>query len=132
MGIQTRPARPADRVSRLRRALYELRAELGRLFEVFVDREPITPGSVYELRRKCGKPSCRCANGTDLHACLVITWTTKGRKRLRSVPEGEQMELQALTRRYKLFRKARARLIEVHAKMLAIIDKLEVVRRKEP
>lgn len=30
------------------------------------------------------------------------------------------------------FRKARACFVEVHAKMLAIIDKLEAARRKEP
>jgi hypothetical protein len=109
-----------------------LRAEIGGLLEVFVDREPIMPGSIYELRRKCGKPGCRCANGIDLHSCTVISWTSRGRKRLRTVPEEQQGKLGELTHRYQLFRKARTRLLEVHAKMLAIIDRLEAARRKEP
>ena len=46
--------------------------------------------------------------------------------------DAQQAELVALTQRYRRFRKARARFLEVHAKMLAIIDKLEAARRKEP
>ena len=122
----------ADRHSRLRQALVQLRAELTLLDEVFLAREPIMRGSVYELRTKCGKPSCRCAEGAERHSCMVISWTARGRKRLRSIPKQQQAELVALTQRYRRFREARTRLLEVHAKMLAIIDKLEVARRKEP
>ena len=122
----------ADRDSRLRQALAQLRAELILLERVFVAREPIMRGSVYELHTKCGKPSCHCAEGTELHSCMVISWTARGRKRLRSIPKQQQAELVALTQRYRRFRKARARLLEVHAKRLAIIDKLEAARRKEP
>lgn len=132
MGIQARSTSSADRDSRLRQALYELRAELDGLLEVFVDREPIMPGSIYELHRKCGKPSCRCANGTESHSCTVISWTSRGRKRLRTIPEEQLGRLAELTRRYQLFRKARTRLVELHAQMLAIITKLEAARRKEP
>jgi len=133
MSIQTGgSAISADRYSRLRQALAHLRGELTLLDKVFVAREPIMRGSVYELHRKCGKPSCRCAEGAELHSCMVISWTAGGRKRLRSIPKEQQAELVTLTQRYQRFRKARARLLEVHAKMLAIIDKLEAARRKEP
>lgn len=132
MDIQGDSATSADRESRLRQALAQLRAELTQLAKVFVAREPIMRASVYELHRKCGKPSCRCAEGSELHSCMVISWTARGRKRLRSIPKEQQAELVALTQRYQRFRKARARLLEVHAKMLAIIDKLEAARRREP
>jgi hypothetical protein len=132
MGMQTRAPASADRNSRLRQALYHLRAELGRLLLVFLNRQPMMTGSIYELRRKCGKPSCRCAQGVELHSSTVISWTSKGRKRLRTVPQGQRGRLTELTRRYQLFRQARARLVEVQARMLAIIDQLEAVRRKEP
>jgi hypothetical protein len=125
-------APPDDRHSRLRQALRNLREDLAELHEVFLAREPIMRGSVYELHTKCGKPSCRCADGTALHSCLVISWTAKGRKRLRTVPKEQRVELMALTHRYRRFRKARARLIEIHARMLSIVDRLEAARRKEP
>jgi len=132
MGIKSDSVTSADRASRLRQALGHLRAELTLLGKVFVAREPIMRGSVYELHTKCGKRSCRCAEGAELHSCMVISWTARGRKRLRSISKEQQAELVALTQRYRRFRKARARLLEVHAKMLAIIDKLEAARRKEP
>jgi hypothetical protein len=122
----------ADRDRGLRQRLSDLRAELAALSKVFVAREPIMRGSVYELRTKCGKPSCRCASGAERHSCMVISWTARGRKRLRSIPKEQQAELVALTERYRHFRKTRARVLEVQAKMLAIIDKLETARRKEP
>ena len=132
VSIQTERTPSADRDSRLRQALRDLRQELALLHRVFVAREPIMRGSVYELRRKCGKPSCRCASGNEMHACMVISWTVKGRKHLRTIPREQQAELVALAQRYQRFRKARERFIEVHAEMLAIIDKLEAARRKEP
>lgn len=132
MSIKGGSVAAADRNSRLRQALAHLRAELTLLDKVFLAREPIMRGSVYELHTKCGKPSCRCAEGAELHSCMVISWTARGRKRLRSIPKEQQAELVALTQRYQRFRKARARFVEVHAKMLAIIDKLEAARRKEP
>jgi hypothetical protein len=131
MDIQ-REATPADRISRLRRALYDLRTELGRLLEVFWDREAIMPGSIYDLRRKCGKTGCRCASGTELHSSTVISWSSRGRKRLRTVKQDEQGRLGELTRRYQVFRKARARLLEVQAEMVVLVDKLEAARREEP
>lgn len=132
LSIQTERTPSADRDSRLRQALRHLREELALLHRVFVAREPIMRGSVYELRRKCGKPSCRCAGGNEPHSCMVISWTAKGRKHLRTIPREQQAQLVALAQRYQRFRKARERLIEVHAEMLAIIDKLEAARRKEP
>ena len=132
MRIKPDSAIPADRASRLRQALADLRVELALLHKVFVAREPIMRGSVYELHTKCGKPSCRCAEGAERHSCMVISWTAKGRKRLRSIPKEQQAALGALTERYRRFRKARVRLLEVHVKMFSIIDKLEAARRKEP
>ena len=132
ISIKSGPMTSAERDSRLRQALGRLRAELTLLDKVFLAREPIMRGSVYELHTKCGKPSCRCAEGAELHSCMVISWTARGRKRLRSISKDKLTELVALTQRYQRFRKARARFIEVHAKMLAIIDELEAARRKEP
>jgi len=130
MSIQT--AAPSARVSRLRQTLGQLHDEAGRLIQVFLASELVMRGSIYELRRKCGKPRCRCGAG-ELHSCMAISWTDQdGRKRLRSIPKGQLAEFQLLSTRYQRLRKARARLIEVHARMLDVIDKLEAARRKEP
>ena len=39
-------------------------------------------GSVYTLRRKCGKATCACARGA-LHETVVVSWSEAGRTRLQ-------------------------------------------------
>lgn len=121
-----------ERASRLRQSLCQLRDETAGLLDVFLGRAPLVRGSVYELRRKCGKPSCACASGKALHSCMAITWSDGGRKRLRSISPKEEMELTQLTGNYRRFRGARAHLVELNGKVLGVIDQLEVARRREP
>ena len=121
-----------DRASRLRQSLCELRDEAARLLDVFLSRKPLMRGSVYELRRKCGKPSCACVSRGELHSCTAITWTVDGRKRLRSISSKEEMEFGRLTEAYRRFRRARAKLIALHERTLETIDKIELARRRAP
>lgn len=132
--MKTRDRSPLsnERASRLRQSLGRLRDESSKLLDVFLDRSPLTRGSVYELRRKCGKPSCACATGKTLHSCLVVTWYVGGKKRLRSLSSREKAEMSQLTACYRHFRQTRARLVELHAKTLSVIDLIEVSRRREP
>jgi hypothetical protein len=118
-------------LSRTRQALGHLREELGHLLEVFLAREPLVKGSVYDLRRKCGKPTCGCAHGA-LHGTVVLSWSEAGRTRLRTLPPGRRGDVRAAVRRYQRFRRARARLVKLHAQMLALIDALEAGRRAAP
>ena len=118
-------------LSRIRQALVQLRDELGLLLEVFLARDPLVKGSVYELRRKCGKPTCACARG-DLHGSVVLSWSEAGRTRLQPLPPGRRGDLCAAVRRYQRFRQARARLVKLHAEMLALIDALDAGRREGP
>jgi hypothetical protein len=117
-------------LSRTRQALVRLRDELGQLLEVFLAREPLVKGSVYELRRRCGKPTCGCARGA-LHGTVVLSWSEGGRTRLRSLPPGRRADLRAAVHRYQRFRRARARLVKLHVEMLALIAELEAARRQE-
>ncbi len=118
-------------LSRLRQTLVQLREELGQLLEVFLARDPLVKGSVYELRRQCGKPTCGCARGA-LHGTVVLSWSEGGRTRLQSLPPGRRGDLRAAVRRYQRCRRARARLVKLHAEMLRAIDALETGRRETP
>jgi hypothetical protein len=121
-----------QRLSRLRQALDSCLEELDALLDVFKDqRTEMVKGTVYVLRRRCGKPTCACATG-ELHASRVLTWSEEGRSRILSIPAERVEELKERTRRYQRFRKARARLVKLHAKMLDIIDRIEEARRLRP
>lgn len=44
------------------------------------------PGSLALAHRRCGKPSCHCADGEG-HAYWSLTFMVAGKKRVESIPE---------------------------------------------
>jgi hypothetical protein len=123
--------RERDRLSRARQSLTRWAQEIVALVPVFMHRAPMVKGTVYEQRRKCGKPNCACATGKP-HSTMILSRSQEGRTRLVSIPEGRLVELQVLTERYQHFRRARARLGQIYQQMISLIDELEAARRKEP
>lgn len=66
-------------------------------------------GSVFTHRRRCGKPTCRCADGEHLHESVVLSYSEAGRTRLLMLPPDKVAAVGAATERY---RAAKARLEE--------------------
>jgi len=101
----------------------------------FLSDRPMVKGTVYTLRRKCSKPSCRCATG-ERHEMIALTATVDGKKRLWPVPADRLEELRGRTEVYRQFRKARARLIKEQRKrqreMLRVIDAIAKARTRQP
>lgn len=62
---------------------------------------------------------------------MVVSASEKGKTILRVIPHGFLVEVQAKVRRYQELRRARARLVEVHRKMIQVMDEMEVIRRQE-
>ncbi len=119
-----------DRLSRMRQSLVDLAREVELLMPIFMDRLPLAKGSVYRQWRKCGKSNCRCRNGRG-HASMMLSRSEGGKTKLIAVAEGRLKELQILTRRYRRFRSARARLGQIYRRMLTLIDELEAAREQD-
>jgi hypothetical protein len=62
----------------------------------------------------------------------VLSWSERGRTRLVSVPDKRLNELKRLSGQYQRFRKARARLVQLHKSMLDVVNRIEEERRREP
>lgn len=116
--------------SRLRQSLVHLADEVRQLVDPLLSDKPVIKGSVYELKRKCGKPGCKCAQG-ELHRSMVVSASEKGKTKLRVIPQGSLVEVERKVRRYQKFRRVRTRLVEVHKKILRIMDEIEAMRREE-
>jgi hypothetical protein len=74
------------------------------------------------------------ANAESLDANVlrvIVSASEKGKTILRVIPNGFLVEVQAKVRRYQQLRRARAQLVEVHKKMIQVIDEMEVMRREE-
>ena len=128
MGIQSKAARA--KFSRLRHSLVQLINEMKGLLEPFFSDRPVVKGTVYELKRKCGKPGCKCAQG-ELHARMVVSASEKGKTQLKAIPRGFLVDVQQRVKRYQELRRVRARVVEIHREMLKLLDEMERMRREE-
>jgi len=57
-------------------------------------------GSMITLKRKCGKPNCRCAAG-DPHETPALSYSLRGVTRILTLPPSEVPLAQAALDRYK-------------------------------
>ena len=118
-------------LSGLRQDLRRLLANLEGAIETVYGRGPIIKGNVYEMARKCGKPSCACSRG-ELHRSMALSWSHRGKTKLLSIPSGRLLELREKSEEYLRVRDARARVSVICKEMLAVMDRMETLRREDP
>ncbi len=58
-------------------------------------------GSVVVHRRRCGKPTCRCAGGEALHESTVLSYSEQGRTRFVMLPAAQVAAVRAAVERYR-------------------------------
>ena len=125
---------PGDDTSKLRQQLRRAHDAVGRMLKHLLRDQPMTPGSFYLQKRRCGKPNCRCARG-QLHTAWVLTRSHDGATRTLMVPAQERARLRQLTREYRRYHRARALLTKRHGQIVALADQLaelRMVRWPEP
>lgn len=126
-------ATSTDRASRLRQALKTLLDDYQRQLHTLLPLRQLVKGSVYDLRTRCGKPSCHCASDEGpLHTSTVISWSDHGKTRLRTLPLGELAHFRQSAENYRRFRRARAALVKLHQRIVAHIDRLEAALQLPP
>ena len=115
-----------DQASRQRRVLLGLLQEYGRLLRQALALRELLKGSLYELKTRCGKPSCHCASGQGPpHSTTVLSWSEAGRTRLRAVGPKDRARWRRLAEDYRRFRQGRARLVKIHRQVLLAVGRLE-------
>ncbi len=112
-----------DDLSALRQRLWRLHGSLERLLRTMTSQGPLTPGSFYLLRRKCGKPSCRCARG-QLHGVWVLTRSEGGQHKLYPVSPAQRAEVRQRAAAWRRYQRARARFVHQIGQLLALADQI--------
>jgi hypothetical protein len=116
----------SDQASRFRQKLTTLLADYQQRLADLLPLRQLLKGSVYELRTRCGKPSCHCASPEGpLHSSTVLSWSQAGKTRLRSVGAEDAARIRRLTADHRRFRQSRAALVKLHHRILTTIDGLE-------
>ena len=123
--------RDLEKLSRLRGALRDALKDLETTLQVAFERSALVKGNVYELARKCGKPSCACAAG-QLHRSLVLSWSHQGKTRLMTIPPEKLDRVRARSEHYLRYRRARARVTEIHQQILKLFDQIETLWLEKP
>lgn len=114
-------------LSSLRQQLWRSYTALKLSLRQLQRSEAMVQGSFYLLRRKCGKPNCRCAQG-QLHTSWVITRSEQGQDRIYSVPKDQRGRLRPLTQEYRRYQRARAVLVKRHVQLLQLVDRIAELR----
>jgi hypothetical protein len=111
--------------SRLRQGIRLTEEERGRQLEfVLSERGPLIRGTVVVRKRLCGHPGCRCATEGRLHVSPYLSVTLEGKTRTVHLPAADQQHVREASDRYRRFRKARTRLVELTAQQLRLVDRL--------
>lgn len=75
------------------------------LLKILLADEPILVGSVYDTLRRCGNPTCRCAQ-RPTHRQTLLIFTKTGRRRCRFVRQEDAALLREAADRYRVWRRA--------------------------
>lgn len=84
-------------------------------------------GSLYERRRRCGRPRCRCARGR-LHRGMVLAAGPKSQRRVVSLVGMDLEAVQSSVLGYRRLRQARADMARVFEEMVKTFDDLGRLR----
>ncbi len=96
--------------------LRQRKFELARRFSIPAD---LLPGSLSLTRSRCGKPSCRCAQGEG-HEGWMLTFMVDGKKRVERIPQEWVEEVRRRVEAGREFKQAVAEVFAANAQLLAL------------
>ena len=85
-------------------------------------------GSLVTLRRRCGKPGCRCADGQERHEAPALSYSERGRTRVVML---EQADVAAVAAALERYRAAKAELEEAASAGLAALTEQVAAERAD-
>ena len=123
--------RSSPKASSLRQRIGRARDQIVGLLRSMLEGQAFLRGTVYELKTRCGKPSCACA-GEKRHTRWVLSDSHEGRKRMRVVPLDQLAHWRRWAANYREFRSKRAAVASLTAQLLEDLDALEREQRRSP
>ena len=103
----------SDTVAQYEQERDQLRRQLAQI-------DDFLPASLQAMRRKCGKPNCRCATDDSAkHVSWAIARRVKDKVVYRAVPPGALEETRQLVAEYQRFRALTKALSDINEKLCA-------------
>lgn len=98
--------------ARLRQRKFQLLAE-------FKVPEDLLPGSLSLTHRRCGKPSCHCADGQG-HPIWFLTFMANGKRRVERIPKEWVEEVRQRVEAGRAFQDAVREVLTANAELLVL------------
>ena len=86
----------------------------GRLIRRLSALREMLPGSFVERRRKCGKPTCHCADGKRLHSAFQISVLRDGKLQTFHIPAELAEEARTKVQLHRRFQEAAAAICQIN------------------
>ncbi|MFQ6094012.1 MAG: DUF6788 family protein [bacterium] len=109
--------------SKLRQRVHQLDARRRGLLDRVLRPGPMVVGSLYQMRRRCGKPGCKCVRG-QLHASWYLSRAEGGRTKLTYIGKIVPDHLGRRVRRYQEHQKVLAEIRKIDAEISGHLNRL--------
>ncbi len=109
--------------SKLRQKIRQLDNRRRELLERVLRPGAMVVGSLYQMRRKCGKPGCKCARG-QLHASWYLSRAQQGHTKLIYIGKIVPDRLGTRVRRYQRHQKLLAQIRKIDAEISEHLNQL--------
>ena len=76
-------------------------------------------GSLSQVERRCGKPTCHCADGGG-HPMWTLTYSVNGRRHVEFIPASLLSEVQRLATEGREYREAVAEVATINAQLVSL------------
>ena len=113
--------------SKSRKRLLDISRHMSSLLSEVIGSKPMTKGTVCDLRRKCGKKSCKCAHG-EPHSTKILSSSHHGKTYLLCLTKYPVLELSKIERQvksYQQFRRRRSKIVSCFNLFISEMNKLE-------
>jgi len=96
----------------------EFKKEKIKLISKIKSSDDIIKGSIYEMKRFCGKKNCRCIKTNTPHKSLFLSFRYNGKTNLIPIKKEQIPEIKKKIRNYKELKKAIDKLAMINANLL--------------
>jgi Family of unknown function (DUF6788) len=88
------------------------------------------PGSLSQTHRRCGKPTCHCANGEG-HPIWSLTFMVNGKRRVERIPDDWVEQIRPLVEQGREFKDAVAEVFAANGQLLTLRRQEETKEAKK-
>jgi len=112
---------------RVVRRLREAESRRAAVVDELAQTDVLIIGSLSEVKRRCGKPSCHCAERPG-HLQAILMSVEEGRRRCQVIRQGDLTAVRQAVERYRAFRVGLRLLSTLDSKVLALLKELRRLR----